>query len=175
MYLCLFFQIPTTPECRPQPSSGGGRHRHSDLLQEQRLRGVDTGRWHRHPALWVRRSSALMWWMLRLQENWWLRMFLMKNEGVRKRAVMLTVCAGSLLRSHHNSLWWPHCLLQGALLLTFTICPNFMFSLGYFINWHFVRLTMTDSYLCSFSEQLCRQWSGIILCQVCTYLNHSCS
>lgn len=53
--LNVFFQIPTTPERRPQPSPGGSSHRHSDLLQEQRLRSVDTRRWHRHPAVRVRR------------------------------------------------------------------------------------------------------------------------
>lgn len=55
VFTCMFFQIPTAPECRPQPPSGGGSHRHSDLLQEQRLGSVDTGRWHHHPELWVRR------------------------------------------------------------------------------------------------------------------------
>lgn len=86
-FTCVFFQIQTAPECRPEPSSGGGSHRHSDLLQEQRPRSVDTGRRHRHPELWVRRLKGCdVINVIHVKSSRELRMFLLK-----------TVCAGSMM------------------------------------------------------------------------------
>jgi len=57
-------QIPTSPGCRPEPSAGGGGHRHSDLLQEQRLGSVDPGGRYRHQGLWVRWLIVIMMWFM---------------------------------------------------------------------------------------------------------------
>lgn len=168
MFFCVFFQIPTTPECWPQEPSSGGSHWHSDFLQEQRLRSVDSGRWHRHPELWVSwlRSCDV----INFTSSRELLMFLMKNDRsmTKRNTVMLTVCAGSMMQSHHNSLWRHHLLFltkctqfnylhfeyvpNGSTLfdhfLSFIISHsmlncwwNTLTSVFFFYSGHFVRLT----------------------------------